>query len=44
MMHLAVRDKSAAEHGHLNTAAIDTLVIERLTKSFPGGLGDWRPA
>ncbi|HEU0199192.1 MAG TPA: hypothetical protein VFR86_02045 [Burkholderiaceae bacterium] len=43
MVHLAVREKSADALGPVHTAAIEAHVIERLTKSFPDALGDWRP-
>lgn len=43
MVHLAVRDKSAAELGPVHTAAIEADVVERLTRSFPDSLGQWPP-
>jgi hypothetical protein len=35
MLHFAVRGKSAGELGQAETGAIETSIVERLTKSFP---------
>ena len=35
MMHLAVREKSAASVGQASTVAIERQIIEQLSKSFP---------
>jgi hypothetical protein len=43
MLHFAVRGKSADELGQAETAAIETYIIERLTKSFPELAGKWPP-
>jgi hypothetical protein len=43
MLHFAVRGKSADQLGQAETAAIETYIIERLTKSFPELAGKWPP-
>ena len=44
MLHLAIREKSAASFGQAETRAIENYVIERLRKSFPDLPGGWPPA
>ncbi len=44
MMHLALRARSAAEVGALETAAIEATVAQALRPSFPDVLGHWPPA
>lgn len=41
MVHLALREKSAAAIGPAHTAAIEDHIIERLAKLFPD-LGKWQ--
>jgi hypothetical protein len=43
MMHFAIRDKSANELGQTETAAIETYIVQRLTKTFPDLAGRWPP-
>jgi L-rhamnose isomerase len=43
MLHLAIREKSAASFGHGLTAAAEDYVIERLRRSFPELEGPWPP-
>jgi hypothetical protein len=43
MVHLAVRGKAVDALGPVHTAAIEANVIERLSRSFPAALGQWRP-
>ena len=41
MMHLAVREKSAASVGQAPTVAIEKEIFERLAKSFPELAAPW---
>ena len=43
MVHLALREKSAAHVGPSQTTAIEDHIVTRLTESFPE-LGKWPPA
>jgi len=43
IMHLALREKSAAHVGPSQTTAIEDHIVTRLTESFPE-LGKWPPA
>jgi hypothetical protein len=44
MMHLAIREKSAASVGQASTVAIEKQIIERLSKSFPDLAAPWPTA
>ena len=44
MMHLAIREKSAASIGQSPTVAIEKQIIERLSKSFPDLAAPWPTA
>jgi hypothetical protein len=44
MLHLALREKSAAAVGQAKTAAIEDYIIERLGKAFPELRCSWPPA
>lgn len=41
MLHLAIREKSAASVGQASTAAIEKQIIDRLRKSFPELGASW---
>ncbi len=43
MLHLAIRDRSADSFGQAQTAAMEDLIIERLTKAHPELAGPWPP-
>jgi hypothetical protein len=44
MLHFAVRAEAADKMGQVDTMAIETLVVERLMRSFPGLEGRWPPS
>jgi hypothetical protein len=44
MMHLAIREKSAASVGQGPTVAIEKQIVERLSKSFPDLAAPWPSA
>jgi len=44
MLHLAIREKSAASVGQAATVAIERQIIERLSKSFPDLAAPWPTA
>jgi len=44
MMHLAIREKSAASVGQASTVAIEKQIIVRLSKSFPDLAAPWPTA
>ena len=44
MLHFAVRTEAADKLGQVEAVAIETLVVERLMRSFPGLEGKWPPS